>query len=42
MLCFECPEDGPGFGVACKRDLMRTAARYLEEDEGREKEETET
>ena len=36
QLCFECPEDGPGWGTMCKTDLMKAAARYLEEDRERD------
>lgn len=34
-LCKECYQEGPGFGIACRQDLMRDAAQLLKAQEPR-------
>jgi len=33
--CADCPEDGPGFGYACRNDLMKKALALLKAQEPR-------
>jgi hypothetical protein len=30
--CGECPEHGPGFGIACRQDIRKWSVRYYIED----------